>query len=150
MNILALDIGDARTGLALSRGSSKLAVPHTSLKTADELKGAAMLRRVIEDYEIEHIVIGLPLSLDGSEGSQARHVRALAKKLLSINGWIAAEQKLEDDKRVSFVDERLSSVEAESRLIESGKSTKEIRDYSDALAAAVILESYLDRGGLNE
>lgn len=143
MSILALDIGDSRTGVALVRQNSEVVTPLKSLKTADELKGKSELKHLISDYEVELIIIGIPLSKEGEEGSQARHVRSLAAKLLSISGWIRDSREMLDETKIRFFDERLSTKEAEMRLRDYGKSSKESRDYADALAAAVILENYI-------
>lgn len=137
MSLLALDIGDARTGVALCRKGSASVIPYRSLDTKSELKGSSELAKILEEFEIECVIVGLPLEKDGSEGSQARHVRSLAAKLFERAHWP------QSDERVRFFDERLSTQEAEARLLAYGKSSKESKSYADALAAAVILENYV-------
>lgn len=92
-----------------------------------------MLRQIIEDYEIERIVVGLPLSLDGTEGPQARHVRHVASSLSTLVRL-----------PVEFYDERLSSVEAGRSMREAGLSERQQRGSLDMVAAALLLQGYLD------
>jgi putative Holliday junction resolvase len=134
MRLAALDVGDARIGVAV----------------CDELeltvRGAGIVRRVggqrdlnavaalLAPLEPERVVVGLPLNMDGSEGPQAAKVRAFGQRL-------AAHLALP----VEFWDERLTTVEAEQTLRNAGLSRARRRDLIDQEAAAVILESYLAR-----
>ena len=134
MRLAALDVGDARIGVAV----------------CDELgltvRGAGVVRRVggqrdldavgalLAPLEPERVVVGLPLNMDGSEGPQAAKVRAFGQRL-------AAHLALP----VEFWDERLTTVEAEQTLRNAGLSRARRRDLIDQEAAAVILESYLAR-----
>lgn len=133
MRILALDVGDVRVGVALSDSTGKVATPHSVLATKEMLGDSRKLAMIIEDYEVEKIVVGLPLSLDGTEGPQARHVRALTAKLL-------AQCTLPFE----FFDERMSSSEAKRVMSEGNVSSRDQRGTLDKLAASVFLQSYLD------
>ena len=130
---LALDIGDVRCGVAVSDPSGTVASPVSVLDTARLRVDQRSLQRLIEDYEVERIVIGLPVTMAGEEGAQARHVRALTAKLL--RGI---------DIPIVYFDERLSSVEARRALREQGVSERDARGTIDKLAATVFLQSLLD------
>lgn len=138
MRVLALDIGDVRTGLALSDDRARVATPLKVLATREMCGDGRILQRIFDDYDVGRVVIGLPLSLDGTEGPQARHVRALASKLLRTAGW-----QLEDE--VVFVDERYSSTQAKDALSDLACTARQMRGKVDKLAATLFLQTYLDR-----
>lgn len=133
MRTIALDIGEKRIGIAVSDPAGRVATPVTVLDTATVLGDGRALRRLVDDYEAERAVVGLPLSLDGTEGPQARRTRTLAGRMAP---WLPAE--------VVFVDERLSSAEAKRRMAETGASERDMRGSVDMVAAAVLLQGYLD------
>jgi putative Holliday junction resolvase len=91
------------------------------------------LSRLVEDYEAELLVAGLPLSLDGSEGPQAARVRATATRLSALVSL-----------PVEFSDERLSSAAARRAMTEAGVSDRNKRGSIDMVAAAIFLQTYLD------
>ncbi len=130
---MALDIGEKRIGVAVSDAAARVATPLAVIDTSAALADGRELVRIVADYEVELAVIGLPLSLDGTEGPQARRTRSLAAKLAR---YLPVP--------VEFADERLSSVEAERRMAEAGASSRDRRGSVDMVAAAVILQSYLD------
>ena len=149
--LMALDVGEARIGVAVSDSSGILASPYTTLRVArDEAETWLTIARLIRETEAEGLVIGLPISLDGQIHGQGERVQAFAERL-----------KQHITIPVTFWDERLSTVEAERLLSEreqtaQGKpfrrgnrrrnSTKQRRKHQeiDAIAAAVILQEYLD------
>ena len=134
MRLAALDVGDARIGLAV----------------CDELgltvRGVGLVRRtggqrdlvavadLLGPYEPAKLVVGLPLNMDGTEGPQARRVRAFAERIGSHLGL-----------PVELWDERLTTFEAERSLRAAGVSSSRRRGVVDQEAAAIILESYLAR-----
>jgi putative Holliday junction resolvase len=129
-----LDIGERRVGLAHGDTLSKTALPLCVLSVrGGQLAEHPGFRQVIADYEPELLVVGLPLSLDGGEGPQAKRVRRAAEVL-------AASTKLP----IIYQDERLSSVEAKRSLREAGCTEREMRGKIDMVAAALILRSYLE------
>ena len=87
----------------------------------------------MEEHDVELIVVGLPLSLDGEEGPQARRVRTVAQRVIG-----------DLEVPVAYADERLSSVEAKRRMRESGRSERETRGSVDKVAASIFLQRYLD------
>ena len=149
---LALDVGEARIGVAISDATGFLASPYTTLHvTYDESHTWKAIQHLIEETESVGIVVGLPISLDGAIHSQGKRVQAFAERL-----------KEHITVPITFWDERLSTVEAERLLVERGEAelgkrymttggrkrnkTKRRRKKQevDALAAAVILQEYLD------
>lgn len=149
--LIALDVGEARIGVAVSDASGFLASPYTTLHvTRDEAQTWKAIQRLVDETGAEGLVIGLPISLDGAIHSQGKRVQAFAERLKE---HIAIP--------LTFWDERLSTVEAERLLAqreqEQGKrarvgggrqrsQTKRRRRQQeiDALAATVILQEYLD------
>ncbi|NKB89860.1 MAG: Holliday junction resolvase RuvX [Acidobacteria bacterium] len=136
MRYLALDIGTKRTGLAVSDATGLIARPYDVITGAGDVDQlVARLREVVETEEVEAVVLGLPRRLGGEEGPEATRVRAIA-------GQIAGAFPVP----VSLWDERLSTVEATERLIEAGVRRKARKGMVDKVAAALILQSFLDAG----
>lgn len=132
MRYLAIDYGSRRTGLAICDAQETIASPLAVLQGQKEL--LSRIARIIEAEGVGGIVLGLPLNMDGSEGSQAKLVRAFAQKL---GNHVQIP--------VHFQDERLSSFAASEKLdiAEFSKAMKRAR--IDAVAAAEILQSFLER-----
>ncbi|HEY7413780.1 MAG TPA: Holliday junction resolvase RuvX [Ktedonobacteraceae bacterium] len=152
--LLALDVGEVRIGVAVSDAMGILASPYTTLYASrDEQQTWQAIQRLVEETEAEGVIVGLPISLDGQIHAQGQRVQSFVERLRS---HITVP--------LSFWDERLSTVEAERLLAERNqdeegkhqrrtgrqrsrtkrrKPSQEI----DALAAAVILQEYLDHLG---
>jgi putative holliday junction resolvase len=131
MTIAALDLGARRIGIAVTDADGMSAHP---LRTVERRSFAADLEAVriaLRGREIDCLVVGLPLNMDGSEGPMARHARNLGARLGEALGF-----------EVKFQDERLSSFEAENRLGSSVRRGKK-KPAIDAGAAVIILEDYL-------
>jgi putative Holliday junction resolvase len=133
VRILALDIGEKRIGVAVSDPSGSVATPLVVLDATKVLGDGRDLIRLVDEYEARLVVVGLPLSMDGSEGPQAVSVRRSAKRLA---GFLRVP--------VEFADERLSSAQASKAMGESGVSVRQARGSVDMVAAAIFLQSYLD------
>ncbi len=137
MRVMALDVGHKRIGVALSDPGQVLA---SSLQVI-ERKGQRDLATVVQlvrQHRVGKIIVGYPRSLDGTAGQQAEVVERYVALL---------EKKLGDsllDVPVVLWDERLSTVTAERLMIEAGRKSRERRERIDAVAAAVILQDYLD------
>jgi putative Holliday junction resolvase len=130
--ILALDPGERRIGLALSDPTGIIASPYAVIdRRTDDV--AQRLQRICRDEDVSRIVVGLPVTLDGREGQAAAAARELAR--------LAAEAT---DLDVILHDERFSTVTAEQALLEGGMRRAERREVRDKVAAAVLLQSYLD------
>lgn len=131
--LLALDIGERRIGVAVSDPTGTLARPLTAITRASRLADFEAVERLIEEYAIEQVIVGMPLSLNGTEGPQARQTRRYSDKMAQA---ISAP--------VQFWDERYSSKAASEILRKRGKRQNRARGTLDAAAAAVVLQSYLD------
>lgn len=134
MRIAALDVGDARVGVAVG---DDLGITVTGIGVVARKGGRRDIEaigRLLAPYEPERIVIGLPLNMDGTEGRQAARTRAFAAR-------VAEHLRCP----VDFHDERLTSFEAEERLRAAGVRGRRQRALVDQVAAEVILEDYLAR-----
>ena len=132
-SVLALDVGDRRIGVAASDPTGSLASPVTTIERTDEASDIESVLRLVTEYEASEILVGMPLTLSGSKGAQARKVEDFTQSLAR-----------QSSAPVKVIDERLSSVEAERLLRASGKKPSRDKSLVDAAAAAVILQSYLD------
>ncbi len=134
--ILGLDFGSKTCGVAIS---DPLAITAQSLETIKR-DGANKLRRtlarieeIIEEYGVTKIVLGLPRHMNDDEGERAVLTREFADKLKRRTGL-----------EIVLWDERLTTVEAENILIESGVRREDRKTYIDSIAASIILQGYLD------
>jgi putative Holliday junction resolvase len=134
MRILGLDIGEKRIGVALS---DPLGIMAGALAVIERTTDEAAVKQIVDlarENEVEHIVVGMPRSLDGSLGKQAQAVQSFVDLL-----------KKRTDIPVVTWDERLSTVAAERTLLEMGMKRDKRKKHRDSLAAAFILQGYLDR-----
>ena len=155
MRSLGLDIGDKRTGVAISDPQGILATPLTVLASTNEDALINEIFKLVEQYKVERIVVGLPCLLNGELGKQAIKVTAFADKL----SWQAKQNKL-NQLDVQLWDERLTTKAAERLKTETGGRGSKLRSRAkkgakhyrlsppkakvDAIAAAFILEGFLD------
>ena len=130
---LGLDIGDKRIGVALSDAESILASPFTIINCQGDIADVEAITSIISQQQVKQVIVGLPRLMDGSLGKQAEKVKAFTQKLCSHT-----------EVPVEFRDERLTTVSAK-RLMRAAntKKTKSKAKY-DAIAAALILQGYLD------
>jgi putative Holliday junction resolvase len=133
MRYLAVDPGEKRTGLAIGDDETRIATPLAVIETPDRTARVRQVRQAIESHSPGALVVGLPLNMDGTEGAAARKARALA-----------AELSHEFQLPVHLADERLSSRAADALMHESGLSRNAKRRRQDALAAATILQDFLN------
>jgi len=133
--VLAVDWGAARIGLAISDPTRTLATPLATLHEKD--KGAQIRRVVtlIAEHEVTHVLVGLPLELDGSSGDTTRSATKYAEKLQTLVSV-----------QVTLVDERFTSAIAEERLTASKRrfNSRATKGLIDSAAAAVLLQGWLD------
>ncbi len=137
MRVLGVDFGMKRIGLAVSDPTGTIATPLETVKRrAGKRPPFKQIEDSVEDYDIEHVVIGLPLALSGEENDWCTEVREMGAKLATRLGVEA-----------SFVDERMTSVRAQRAVRAVGLSKAARRDKGrvDAGAAQLILQSWLDR-----
>ena len=138
MRSLGLDIGDRKTGVAISDPDGVLATPLTVIERRNQEDVIADIIKLVEQYKVECIVVGLPYSLDGHLTQQAMKVKDFTEKLQNV---IASRSPKID---IQMWDERLSSVAAERLMIEAGTKKNKRKQHQDALAAAIILQGFLD------
>jgi len=132
--ILALDLGQARIGLAVSDALGITANPLKPLKSVGPRKDVLRIAEVAREQAVVMVVVGLPLLLNGEDGPAAVAARRFAERLRA---------RLVDVP-VELWDERLTTVEAERTLIEAGVRRGKRRQVVDGLAATLILESYME------
>jgi putative Holliday junction resolvase len=135
MRSLGLDLGDKRIGVALSDPMGILASPLLVFEHIDDPSDIENILRLVKQYQVEHVIVGLPRSLNGTIGPQAEKVKSFADKLT-----------LHSPVPVEFRDERLTTVAAKQMMEETRvkKSGKHRKGEYDAAAAAIILQSFLN------
>ena len=133
MKVMAIDLGDVRTGVALSDVTGVLAGRSVTITQRDHNKLLEELLGIIEAEKPGEIVLGLPINMDGSEGPRAEKSRVFGARLEQASGL-----------PVKYMDERGTSVTANRILSDAGKKRGKQRARVDAVAAAIILQSYLD------
>jgi putative Holliday junction resolvase len=114
--------------------SDALRITAQPLEVVARTRAVARIAEIVAEYEIEEIVIGLPTSLKGSEGLPAAAARAFGGEVAHATGI-----------DVSYADERFTTVTAEKVMLEAGAKRQVRRDSLDKVAAAIILQSFLDR-----
>ncbi len=128
--ILGLDVGERRIGVAISTPEGGLAIPYRIIEAQDEHADAQAIADLARSEHASLVIIGHPISMDGTVGPQARRIEAFAKTLQETSGL-----------RVELSDERLSTAQARRSLSPARKRQTPVDD----LAASIILQSYLDR-----
>lgn len=132
--VLGIDLGQARTGLAVSDELRMLAHPLATIESGSADKLARRIGEIVLEKNVDCVVIGLPRHMNGSLGKGAEEALRFADKLRSFLNC-----------EIVTWDERLSTVAAERALQAAGKKTRETRGIRDQVAAQIILQSYLDR-----
>ncbi|MGC9358336.1 MAG: Holliday junction resolvase RuvX [Anaerolineae bacterium] len=133
MRYLALDLGDRRIGIALSDRLGMVARPLEVMKRTSRAADFAHVSTLVAEHDVDALIVGLPISMDGTEDARAAWTRDYGQALGKAVGL-----------PVTFWDERLSTEEAEAILRAKGKHLREEKNWIDAVAAAVILQRYLD------
>ena len=134
MKILAVDYGMSRTGLAVSDPSGTIATPIPHLPSKNENRLLTSLLEVIEEIRPDRIIMGLPLRTDMKESEMVGKVRSFAQRLEDASGL-----------KIEFQSEMYTTVIASKLLHENDKNTKKQRSLIDSAAAAVLLQTYLDK-----
>lgn len=135
MRILGLDYGSKTVGVAMTDALGMTVQPYKTIQRDRESKlrqTLSEITEIVEQYQIEKIVMGLPLNMDDTEGDRAAKTRDFAEKL-----------KLRVAVPIEFTDERLTTMEAEEILDQSGIPRSEQKKVIDQVAAQLILEQYL-------
>jgi len=131
--LVGIDVGDKRIGVAVSDGLGLTAQPVGTIARVGIAKDVDALLALVASHDIECFVAGLPLEMSGSEGHQAARVRKFCDALAARTGI-----------RVVYQDERMTTVQSERMLIESGMRREKRRGVVDKLAATLILQAFLD------
>ncbi|MGS0763975.1 Holliday junction resolvase RuvX [Syntrophomonas curvata] len=134
MRIMGLDVGEKRIGIAISDPMGWTAQGHSVLQRSELEADLKQIQQICQDYEVEKIVVGLPLNMDGSIGAKALEIQEFGtavKNRLTV--------------AVEYWDERLSTRSAERILIEADVSRRRRKQVIDKMAAVNILQAYLDR-----
>ena len=135
---LGLDVGDKRIGVAMSDPGAVLASPLTIIERRAEAADIAAVAAIIEQHDVKRVIAGLPRSMDGHLGHQAEKVQAFIDKLA---GHIRVPIEFRDERLTTISAQRLRQ-EASTRKPRSKKRLSKKAD--DAIAAAIILQGYLD------
>jgi len=128
---LALDIGERRIGLATGNDQAWLARPHGILTRRSKREDFDAIDRIAQELAVDHLLVGLPYNMDGTEGPQAKSVRKYATRL-----------QTQIEVPITFWDERLSSFEADQIIFQNDRRRRS--KYNDDVAAATFLQTYLD------
>lgn len=136
--LLALDLGTRTIGMAVGDPVLRMATPVGTIRRTRLLNDLRELARALRDWDAGAVVIGLPLSMDGSYGPATDRVRSFAACMLDHADLLGGEPE------IAFWDERLSSFAAEGAMIDAGIKRRRRGQAIDAAAAAHILQSYLD------
>lgn len=132
--LLGIDFGTKRLGFAVCNREQTIASPVENYTRSSKDQDARALKRLVEEYRVVGLVVGLPVHMSGAEGGTARGAR-------SFGEWAAEVTKLP----LRFADERFSSLTAETYLFAAEMTNKKRKQRLDMLAAQTILQNYLDR-----
>ena len=133
---LGLDIGERNIGVAISDPTGTITRPLRTIARTSLKQDLETLRSLIDECEAVALVVGYPRNMDGSIGPQAAKIESMIESLKTLGVPVFKS------------DERLSSREAEQRMLESGLDSRERNSRRDEFAAAVILQRYFDEGSV--
>lgn len=134
MVILALDFGEKRIGAAVGNSKLKTSTPVQPLKNNSRDELDRQLKKIVDEYEISLIVIGYPLNMDGSESPITRKVQKFRNRVAHVTRL-----------PTEFLDERLTSFEAEEMLKETVGDIRKNKGLIDSVSAHIILKEYLEK-----
>jgi putative holliday junction resolvase len=132
--LIGLDLGTKTIGIAVSDVERRIATPLTTIKRVKFGVDFAALQEIVQARNVKALILGLPLNMDGSEGPRVQATRAFVRNLLQKADW-----------PITYVDERLTTAEAERAMIAADVSRKKRAAVIDQAAAAIILQTALDR-----
>jgi putative holliday junction resolvase len=130
---LGLDVGSKRIGVAGCDGLGMIATGITTIWRSSFSEDIAQLNQIIEERQVEILVMGLPYTMDGNIGSQAKQVQKFARRVAAVI-----------ELPIEYIDERLTSYAAEEMMKEAKISVSQNKATIDRIAAAVILQQWLD------
>ena len=130
---MGVDYGDKRIGVAFTDDLNIICSPYEVYKNVGVQDALKHLDKLIKEFNVDEVAMGLPLNMDGTEGERAILHREFGRQLAELSGV-----------KVHFVDERLTSAEAEELLIESGVRREKRKEIIDKLSAQIILQSFMN------
>ena len=130
---MGIDYGDKRIGIALSDPLCVICSPFEVFKNLGEEKSLEHIDKIIKDYNVDEVAMGLPLNMDGSEGERALIHKEFGQKIADFSNV-----------KVHFIDERLTSAEAEEILISSGVRREKRKELIDKISAQIILQTFIN------
>jgi len=139
LRILGIDLGEKRIGISISDELGITAQGLPTINSIDEAEDLKNIKKVVDKYGVEKIILGLPKNMNGSLGKQAQKAISFAEKL-----------KSSFQLPVELEDERLSTSKAEKFLIKADRSRKKRKKVIDKMSAIIILQSFLDRRMMNK
>ena len=131
---MGVDYGDKRIGVALTDALCIISSPYEVFQNLSLEQSLQHLNDLIKQFNVDEVAMGLPLNMDGSEGERAKIHKDFGQKLSDLSGV-----------KVVFVDERLTSAEAEELLIQSKVRREKRKELIDKIAAQIILQTYLNQ-----
>ena len=131
---MGIDYGDRRIGVAMTDALCIISSPYEVFENRSEEQSLQHLNKLIKEFNVDEVAMGLPLNMDGSEGERAKIHREFGEKLASLSGI-----------KVEYVDERLTSAEAEEILIQSKVRREKRKELIDKISAQIILQTYLNQ-----
>jgi putative holliday junction resolvase len=134
--LLALDVGTKTVGTAISDSGCRIASPLKTIQRKGKLLEISDIKKIVDEYSVKSLIVGYPIHMNGDEGERCEYVHAYATTVteqlnLSVLLW----------------DERMSTMSAERMLLEGDMSRAKRKDLIDAVAASIILQSFLDFWG---
>lgn len=136
MRKLALDIGDVRIGIANSDPLGIIASGHETLNRISEHEDFKHIAQICKEKAVDTVVIGLPVNMDGTHGLRVEIVKAFGDKLKAY---------IDPNIQVTYIDERLTTIQAERVLISGGVRREDRKKVIDKVAATIILQTYLSK-----
>ncbi len=131
---MGIDYGDRRIGVAMTDALCIISSPYEVFENHSQEQSLEHLNKLIKEFNVDEVAMGLPLNMDGSEGERAKIHREFGEKLASLSGV-----------KVEYVDERLTSAEAEEILIQSKVRREKRKELIDKISAQIILQTYLNQ-----
>ncbi len=130
---MGIDYGDVRIGIALTDPLNIICSPYEVYKNVGQEDAIAHITQIIKTHDVDEVALGLPINMDGSEGERAKLHRAFGEKLANFSGV-----------KVHYIDERLTSAEAEEILIQSKVRREKRKEIIDKLSAQIILQTFVN------
>lgn len=137
-SLIYLDVGKKKIGAAIGNAGNKIASPLEVIREKNFNNFARVIFSLLEQYEVSHLLVGVPLNDDASDNKQTQSIKQFARNLLK------QQKALEIGLKISFYNESYSSREAECLIREMNVNFSKKKEISDSIAAMVVLQSFFD------